>query len=149
MAKQWQAEASAKSSLKYLNIDSIQVGKVQNSWTLTSNSVRDVRRAHIKVKLLTVWYILQSNRSKFNKYTFPSTCLLCKIAPEDLKHFLLECPQLQPVRMGHGFETEQIHLQTVPDGAAQLLADTELLCRTTMDCTVLGESISGEPLDVF
>ena len=107
---------------------------------------RDARRAQINVKLLTGSYILQSNRSKFNKYTVPCTCLLCKVAPEDLKHFLLECPKMQPVRVGYVSETEQILLQVVPDGATQLLADTELLCRTVMDCTVLGEPISGDLL---
>ena len=51
--------------------------------------------------------------------------------------------------MGYVSEIVQILLQVAPDGAAQLLADTELLCRTIMDCTVLGESISGELLDGF
>ena len=40
-------------------------------------------------------------------------------------------------------------LQVVPDGAAQLLADTELLCHTIMDCTVLGESNQWGPLRWF
>ena len=108
-----------------------------------------MRRAQIKVKLLIGSYILQSNRSKFNKYTVPSTCLLCKVAPEDLEYFLLECPKLPPVIMGYVSESEQILLQVALDGAAKLLADTMLLCRTIMDCTILGTSISGEHLDGF
>ena len=50
--------------------------------------------------MLTESYILQSNRSKFSKYAVLSTCLLCHTAHEDLKHFLLDCFKMQPVRTG-------------------------------------------------
>ena len=93
----------AKSSLKYINIDSCQIGKVHNSWKLTSNSFRDVHRTQIKGS-----YIHQSNRSKFNKYTVPYTCLLCKVESEEVRHNLLEYPKLQPVRVGNASEIEQI-----------------------------------------
>ena len=76
--------------------------------------------------------------------------LLCKVAPENLEHFLLDCPKLRPVRVGYFVsEIEQSLLQVASDDAAHLLTDTELLCRTIMDCTVLGDSISGELLDGF
>ena len=51
--------------------------------------------------------------------------------------------------MGYASVIEHFLLQTAPDGAAQLLADTELLCRTIMDCTLLGDAITGEPLHGF
>ena len=51
--------------------------------------------------------------------------------------------------MGYVSEIEQILLQVAPDDAAQLLADTELVCRTIMDCTVLGKSIIRELFDSF
>ncbi|MCW4345464.1 MAG: reverse transcriptase domain-containing protein, partial [Candidatus Thiodiazotropha endolucinida] len=95
---QWQSEANEKSSLKYLNFAACGVGQVHNSWASTSNSVRDVRRAQIKVRMLTGSYVLQSNRAKFNKAEVSPACPLCKRAPEDMCHFLLECPSLQSVR---------------------------------------------------
>ena len=90
--QQWHEDAQSKSTLKYLNIDHCKVGSVHNVWKLTSHSIRDVRRAQIKVKLLTGSYILQSSRSKFSKSAISDTCLLCKVAPEDLKHFCSTVP---------------------------------------------------------
>ena len=106
-----------------------------------------MRRVLIKVKLLTGSYILLSNRSKFNKYTVPFRA--CYVRSRQKEQCLLECSKLQPVRVGYVSEIENSLLQVAPGDAAQLLADTELLCRTIMDCTLLGESISGELLDGF
>ena len=115
MITQWQSEAKDKSSLRYLNVNACDVGRVHNSWSSTSNSVRDVRRAHIKVRMLTGSYVLQTNRSKFNKSEVSPICPLCKLAPEDLRHFLLECPGLQHVRGGYLGELEQVFIRAVPD----------------------------------
>lgn len=135
---QWQSEATDRSTLRYLNVNSCAVGKVHISWSSTSNSVRDVRRAHIKVRMLTGSYVLQANRSKFNKSEVSPICPLCKLAPEDLRHFILECPSLHDVRGGYLEEIEKTLKQAVPDCATQILADSETLCRIVMDCTVLG-----------
>ena len=70
-------DAANKSNLKYLNIQSCTVGKVHNCWKTVCNNARDVRRDHVKVKLLADTYILQANRSKFNQYQVSPTCLLC------------------------------------------------------------------------
>ena len=48
----WQSEDKTKTTLKYLNIAACVVGRVYNSWSSTSNSVRDVRRAQSKTKKL-------------------------------------------------------------------------------------------------
>lgn len=104
-----------------------------------------MRRAQVKVKMLTGSYILQSNRSKFNKYAVSDTCPLCKCASENLSHFLLECPSLQPVRADYILGIEKLLYEAVPDSAALVLADTGALCRVIMDCTVLGELSSCCP----
>ena len=142
--QQWHEDAQSKSTLKYLNIDHCKVGSVHNVWKLTSHSTRDVRRAQIKVKLLTGSYTLQSSRSKFSKSAISDTCLLCKVAPEDLKHFLLDCSRLQPVRSTYIHDIEQILLRVVPDHAAQLLTNKERLCCVIMDCTILADAVSGD-----
>ena len=46
--------------------------------------------------LLSESYILQANRARFNQNSVNPTCPLCKQAPEDLPHFLLSCPGLEP-----------------------------------------------------
>ena len=130
--------------LNLLLQDHCKVGSVHNVWKLTSHSTRDVCRAQIKVKLLTGSYILQSNRSKFSKSAISDTCLLCKVAPEDLKHFLLDCSRLQSVRSTYIHDIEQILLCVVPDHAAQLLTNKERLCCVIMDCTILADAVSGD-----
>ena len=97
VSDQWVDDAANKSSLKYPNIQSCTVGKVHNCWTSVCNNARDMRRANVKVKLLTSTYILQENRFKFNQYQVCPWCLLCDEAPEDLAHFLLDCSLLQSV----------------------------------------------------
>ena len=41
---------------------------------------RDVRRALIKVKILTGVYVLQCNRGKFHQHAVSPTCCLCRVA---------------------------------------------------------------------
>ena len=59
-------EASAKSSLKYLNIDALGIGAVHPVWSTLSANTRDVEMAAVKARLLTGTYILQANRARFN-----------------------------------------------------------------------------------
>ena len=125
--QQWHEDAQSKSTLKYLNIDHCKFGCVHNVWKLKSHSTRDLRRAQIKVKLLTGPYILQSSRSKFNKSAISDICLLCKVAPEDLKHFLLDCSRLQSVGSTYIRDIERIPLRVVPDHAVQLPTNKEQL----------------------
>ena len=90
-------------------------------------------------------YLPQTNRSKSNKSEVSPICPLCKLAPEDLRHFLLECPGLHHVRGVYLGELEQVLMRAVPDCAAQFLADSETLCRIVMDCRVLGRLAGMEP----
>ena len=60
---QWHEDTQSKSTLKYLNIDHCKVGSVHNVWKLTSHSTREVRRAQIKVKLLTGSYMYPTIKS--------------------------------------------------------------------------------------
>ena len=83
---QWQSGVKDKLILKYLNIDACGIGRVHNSWSSISNSVRDVRRTYIKVKMLTGTYVLQSNRSKFNKSEVSPICPLCKLAVRYIRY---------------------------------------------------------------
>ena len=63
----------------------------------TQHNSRDVRRAHVKARLLCGAYILQTNRAIFNQ-TRDVTCPLCNQAEESITHFLIECEKLEPVR---------------------------------------------------
>ena len=87
-------------------------------------------------------------RLRLNSYnqvvlSISDTSLLCKVAPEDLKHFLLDCSRLQSVRLTYIQDIERIFLRVVPDHAAQLLTNKRRLCCIIMDCTVLADAVSG------
>jgi hypothetical protein len=59
-------EAYTKSTLKYLNIDNMEIRKTHMVWESAGYETMSVSKAMIKVKLLLGTYILQSNRHKFN-----------------------------------------------------------------------------------
>ena len=94
----WEQDIKSKSSLKYVNPDSLKVGKSHHVWSTVRNSIHDSRRAQLKSKLLTGTYILQGNRAAFNQYQVNSTCNLCTAAPETRQHFISECTFLRPER---------------------------------------------------
>ena len=78
----WWADMAEKSSLKYINPNSLKVGQTHHVWSAVSNCLTDSKRAQLKCKLLTGTYILQDNRAAFNQYTVDPTCKLCLAAPE-------------------------------------------------------------------
>ena len=49
-----------------------------------------VKRAYLKLPLLTGTYILQEYRAKFNQYTVDIMCTLCRANAETRVHFLVE-----------------------------------------------------------
>ena len=105
--KQIEVEATEKTSLKYMNIHFSKSPHI--IWSTTSHDVRDVRRANIKVRMLTGTYILQANRKAFNQ-TKNSTCPLCGKEDEDMIHFITECDKLENVR----FSLMKIFIKLVP-----------------------------------
>ena len=57
-----------------------------------------MRRGEIKARLLTGTYILQCNRSKFNRNEVSATCPLCQLEDEKPLHFLIKCNALHAYR---------------------------------------------------
>jgi hypothetical protein len=91
-------DAKSQTSLKFLNVESLHVGKTHQLWETVSSEMRDVTRAMVKAKLLTGTYTLQANRAVINQYEVDKACPLCGMGPENRQHFMLECPSLQDVR---------------------------------------------------
>ena len=54
--------------------------------------------ASIKAKKISGSYILQANRARYNQYEVDASCPLCGANSEDLPHFLIDCPILEPKR---------------------------------------------------
>ena len=67
-------------------------------WSFVRDNPSDVQKAAIKTRILTGCYTLQANRSKFNQYKVDPTCPICKSAPEDRKHFILQCSSTERIR---------------------------------------------------
>ena len=97
---EWKSDIEQKSSLKYVNPETLGVGKCHPIWSTVKNNLIDTRRAQLKCKLLTGSYILQGNRAAFNQYQVDPTCKLCSAAPETRQHFLAEWP-MQGSTLGH------------------------------------------------
>ena len=59
----WKQDIKDKSSLKYVNIHALKVGKSHHVWSTVRSNIHNSRRAQLKSKLLTGTYILQGNSS--------------------------------------------------------------------------------------
>ena len=90
----FQSEAREKSTLKYLNIDSLKIGSTHQVWSTLESTVSEVRMGITKCRMLTGTYLLQSNKHKFSKSNECATCKCCGLGDEDVIHMLLECPAL-------------------------------------------------------
>jgi hypothetical protein len=91
-------EAYTKNTLKYLNIDNMEIRKAHMVWEAVGYETVSVSKAMIKEKLLLGTYILQSNRHKFNKYEVRPVCPLCNSGEEGREHFIVICYKLMDVR---------------------------------------------------
>ncbi|MEW8544375.1 MAG: reverse transcriptase family protein, partial [Candidatus Thiodiazotropha sp.] len=134
---QWVSDC--KKSLKYLNIDSLQVGKMHHSLSSLPNNVRDVKKANTKLRLLTGTYILQENRVKFNQYVVDDTCTLCLANAESREHFLVECSSLEKVRQQ--FKPHIVQLLSQNNAEAQVkmyLSKAENMTQLLLDSSLCG-----------
>ena len=108
-------------------------------WKSVDHNTRDVRRALIKVKILTGVYVLQYNRAKFNQHAVSSTCCLCIATVEDRVHFVLGCSGLDPIRQNY-----LKRIQSLLTSLDQKIADTimtgqKLLMQLLMDSSNVEE----------
>ena len=84
-------------SLRHLDTEII-IGKRHPTVACISTAPSDVKRASVKLRLLTGTYQLQSNRPMFNQNNIDDSCPLCKDAKDTTEHFLIECPHLHHKR---------------------------------------------------
>lgn len=102
----WCTEAATKLTFKYLNMNACNVGEPHPCWKMVSDSTRDVKRAAIKVRLLTGTYYLQRDRTKFKYGSVIDLYLFCSAATEDRVHFIAKCGALKSVRLLYLAEIE-------------------------------------------
>ena len=78
---EWKSDIEQKPSLKYVNPETLGVGKCHPIWSTVRNNLTDSRKAQLKCKLLTGSYILQGNMAVFNQYQVDPTlsCALSRL----------------------------------------------------------------------
>ena len=126
------SDSCDKSSLRYLSAASVDPSYPSFLWSSSTNSARDTENAFVKARLMTGTYRLQTHELVYNRSNanMSSNCQLCKSAPEDRCHFLLECPATEESRRLHtqelaaSCEENGIHWQSLSnDQKLQLLLD--------------------------
>ncbi len=126
--------AAEKSTLAFLNVSTFAVGRTHQVWTTTEPCTQDVKRAAIKVKVLTSTYLLQATRARFrqNKNITP-TCPLCGQEEEDRTHFLLVCENLAQARDMYLPQLLKEAHSMYPDAST----DRNTLLQLIIDCSIL------------
>ena len=90
--------ASLYNSLTYINFEKYQPGQIHPLLKTEPNSVRDIPRIAIKLKISCGVYTLQSTKASFNQNIVDPIYQVFCSAPETLVHFILECPVLSTIR---------------------------------------------------
>ena len=90
-------ECTTKTTLVFLNIDKLNTEDSHPVWKTVQSNLFDIKRAHVKAKLLTDTYPLQYHRAKF-RIEDDDICKLCVLDTEDRAHFLISCAALFEVR---------------------------------------------------
>ena len=139
----WKNDIRDKSSLKYLNPQSVSVGSSHSCWSSVRDNVHDSKRAELKVKILTGSYILQANRSCFNQYAIDPTCKLCKKEPEDREHFIARCWSLEHIRCS--YRQKLVHI--LNDSSLSVMSDSALFTQITLDWSLVVQEYCVKDVD--
>ena len=105
-----QDECTIKTTLSLLLISNLSTRHMHSCWTSSLNSTADVRKAHIKAKLLTDTYPLEVHNVRYGRES-QETCKLCCREPEDRRHFLIECLALQVARKKSLLSIKEVVIQ--------------------------------------
>lgn len=139
-------EAARKSSMKYMASQSNNPHAAHHLWPRGGCASRKRVAASFRAKMISGSYILQANRARFNQNTVNPTCPLCGLAPEDLPHFMLSCPSLDPQRSKLLPKIKRI----ASDLGMHLSPDHEGLCRDLLNtadpdscCACSGRSVKN------
>jgi len=124
-------DARRKVTLNHLNTSKCNPGSLHPVWGTVRDSPHDIVRGCTKVRLLTGQYRLQADIAKQSGGS--PTCPMCRQGSEDLPHFLLDCPVLDPERIKFMDLVDNI----LPLSRYALIRNSrEQLVQTLMDCTM-------------
>ena len=69
-----------------------------NIWKGVGKDPVGIRAGEIKARLATQMYMLQTTKAK---YSFTPKCNMCNLEDEDLYHYVIDCRQLNGMRIRH------------------------------------------------
>ena len=98
------------------------------------NSISMVKRANVKLRLLTGTYTLQSVRARVYRQIASPLCLLCREEEENVEHFILLCPTLERERVPH-LKAIMAQIPYVFRDIDQFYKDNHLLLHLILDPT--------------
>jgi hypothetical protein len=124
-----------KSSLKHLDVKSLEVDTVHNICINARYNIISIMKASIKVKLLTGVYMLQTTRSKFSNRQISASCPLCGSEDEDKIHFILKCPDLASRRKYYIDELKSMLYEIDHDVSVNIVNNDELFIQLILDVT--------------
>ncbi|CAC5381889.1 unnamed protein product [Mytilus coruscus] len=93
-----QRDANSKTTLKFLCIPNLDIGKPHTIWNSLPPNIGELRKATIKARLCTGTYIFQLQKARFSNINLDATCPICQLEEEDIIHFLTRCPVLEGIR---------------------------------------------------
>ena len=131
-------ESSEKQTLHMLAVDSLEVGKVHNVWNSVSNTVKDVRKAITKARILTGTYMLQTQKAKFNKSEVDPRCPICRLEDETLQHILTDCPAYNDVRKTQLQDIKKYVINEIGESKWKMYFNNRsVICQLIVDCQSL------------
>ncbi|CAC5359503.1 unnamed protein product [Mytilus coruscus] len=128
-------EAKTKSSLKFIDIDRLSIGKTHLIWSSAGSDTFTITKASVNCRMLLGVYTLQANRHRFNQFEVDPSCPLCKQGPEDRTHFLVLCQHFTSVRQPFMEALKIVMRELLPDLHQQITSDPLLLTQVILDCS--------------
>ncbi len=127
-----------KSTVKFMNLSVLEIGKTHHTWDLLDTSVTEVRKGITKTRMLTGTYMLQCNKHRFTNFTTVPTCQLCHLEDEDIVHTITRCPALELQRRQY-IPKLKTELQRILDleTFSQNFKDRVSITKVILDCSWL------------
>ena len=123
--KQLRESCKDKKTLKYLDVNNCATDKLHPIWQYCNNTL-DVKKATVKVKLLVRRYPLTTCHTSGKQKS--DICPLCKVEPETVVHFLLQCPVLSDDRSRYIEKLlcrcRQLQIDICPENLVSLILDS-------------------------
>ena len=137
------SDAFNKTSLKYVCIDNLEIGKTAHVWKLKNQPRIEIRKSIVKSRMMTGTYILQSDKHKFTHFSTEATCQLCHTESEDIVHMITTCPVLSTIREKYFIDIKKVILDSCGPAKWNTYCNNKMeITRLILDWSNFKESLS-------